>query len=119
MQQCQPTCGFSWADDRDDEWIVVETAGNWRGCEQHRTVRHTLPLTEAGVVQLPRVLAEVEEHARLLDAEPFVKCIGDGLCAVEVGRRAAERDRILECQKALVRVYEEDLTEQQRADLHA
>ena len=77
----KPTSSFSWDAPSAEAWIDVQTAGNFRGCAQHRCVRHRLPLTEAGVAELPRLLTEVEAPARTLDPAPFIECLVDGACA--------------------------------------
>ena len=91
----KPTCSFSWdrpTDPDDDGWIVVNTAGNSQGCEHHRIVGHRVPLTDTGIAELPRLLAEVEAPARALDATPFFECLADGPCAEQWRQRSSDQN---------------------------
>jgi hypothetical protein len=116
---CRPTCGFSWEAGSDIQWITVDTAGNWKGCATHSTIRRTLPLTEAGIGRLPQLLAEIEEHARSMDLAPLIKCSASGPCAELIAQRDEEQKRHLVWLEAQIDAYDTVLTEQQRAEFHA
>ncbi len=88
----KPTCRVSWDGPFGPGWVEISTAGNWGGCAEHRTVRLRVPLTEAGIVgQLPPLLAEVEQPARLLNATPYLECLAAGPCR-EQWRQRGQRD---------------------------
>jgi hypothetical protein len=88
----KPNCHFDFENPFDNGWIVLQTAGNWGGCEQHRIVSHRLPLTEAGIAALPQLLAKVEAPARTLDPTPFIQCLAHGPCAEHARQREKQRD---------------------------
>lgn len=115
----RPRCGFFWDDDTDTEWIIVETVGNWGGCEEHCPASYSLPLTETGIAQLAKTLARVEEESRAMDPAPLVACTANGPCAQKVAQREAQRNTYLAWHEAMIKAYDEKLTEQQRAEFHA
>jgi hypothetical protein len=115
-----PKCGFSFdLDGHEPELIVVETAGNWGGCDQHRTTRHSVPATETGIAQLPALLSEVEKHARPMDPHELIECTSTGACAQQVENRAKYRQKLVDWHSAMVEAYEKRMTDQQRAELDA
>lgn len=116
---CRPTCGFSWDERGDTEWITVDTAGNWHGCETHSTIRHTLPLTETGIGRLTQLLAEIERHTRSMDLAPLIECNASGPCAELITHREEEQKRHIAWLEAQIDAYDALLTEQQRAEFHA
>lgn len=87
----KPNCRFRWDSPFDDGWIVIETAGNWEGCEQHRIIHHKLRFTEAGIAELPGLLDRVESPARGMDAERLTECLANGPCADLVRQREERR----------------------------
>lgn len=116
---CRPTCGFSWDESSDNEWITLDTAGNWHGCETHSTIRHTLPLTETGIDRLPQLLVEIERHARSMNLALLIECNASGPCAELIIHREEEQKRQLAWLEAQIDAYDTRLTEQQRAEFHA
>lgn len=81
----KPTLGFGGG-------IWVDTAGNWGGCAQHRSIQLDWPFTERGVAQLPELLSRVEDISRTLDARPFIECLADGPCAKLAEQRWGPND---------------------------
>ncbi|MCK2240983.1 MULTISPECIES: hypothetical protein [unclassified Crossiella] len=115
-----PLCRFSFEQNDDrGELIVVDTAGNWKGCEAHRVVHHEVPATKEGLAQLPTVLADIEEQARTLDPTALIECSTSGPCSGHIARRAAQRQTFMDWFEAMRQAYEQRLTDQQRAELHA
>ena len=70
----KPTLGFGTG-------IWIDTAGNWGGCEQHRSTKLELPWTQRGLAQLPELLGEIEEASTALDPHPYIECLENGPCA--------------------------------------
>lgn len=100
-----PQCSFSW--DSDTGFVVVvQTAGNWRGCRHHRTVRHTLPMNQETTAQLPQLLDAVESAARMIDPARLLACTLEGPCGARARHRAAARDRADAWRSAMADAWE-------------
>lgn len=85
----RPTCTFTVPDEESPVQILVETAGNFVGCDRHQLVRHTLPWTAEGVAALPQLLAQVEATSVKLDLVSYMTCCAGGPC----GDRVREHHR--------------------------
>lgn len=110
-------CSFSW--DADTGLMVaVETAGNWRGCRHHRTVRHTLPMDDTTTSRLPQLLDAVESAARAVDPARLLACTLEGPCGGRARQRAAQRDRLLAWSSAMVEAGRK-FSPEQMAELQA
>lgn len=81
----KPTLSFA-------DGILVETAGNWGGCEQHRCTKLDWPATPRGLAELPELLGKIEELSRPLDPGPYIECLADGPCAKLAEQRWGPRD---------------------------
>jgi hypothetical protein len=112
-----PACGFT-VDPEETAAIRVETAGNWGGCDDRSQTR-SLPATDAGLARLPALLAEVEAHARTMDPLVLIECTSSGPCGRNAEQRDQERQARMDWAGSMVRAYEERMTDQQRAELHA
>jgi hypothetical protein len=112
-----PHCSFTWPTEGGLS-VVIDTAGNWQGCERHRTVRHALPSTPQSVPGLPEVLTQIEDAARSMDPDPLIHCTTEGSCSVKVRRRAAELNRRLAWSSKLVEARR-SMSMELRAELEA
>lgn len=81
----KPTLGFGGG-------IWVDTAGNWGGCPQHRSIQLDWPFTDRGITKLPELLSRVEDMSRSLDPRPYIDCLADGPCAKLAEQRWGPND---------------------------
>ena len=87
----KPLCSLAWSDSprgTRQMSIRVETAGNWNGCMQHRSVAREFAWSRAGVLQFVALLGGVESSSALLDPAPYIACLVDGPCGKLADDRA-------------------------------
>ena len=82
----KPTLGFNGG-------IWIDTAGNWGGCEQHRSTKLELSGTQCAIAQLAELLGKIEDMSRTLDPGPYIECLEHGPCAELAEQRRGAKER--------------------------
>ena len=114
----QPEVAFTWDPATDGMSVVVQTAGNAGGCEQHRTGRHVLLVTEHSAPGLRELLEVIEESARSMDPAPLLDCTAQGPCGGHARERAERREQGLAWFHAMGEAFD-NMSQQKRAELQA
>src|SRR5262249_45215844 len=68
VEATEPQCRVDYDEaGEESDRIVIQTAGNWQGCEDHGTKEIAILPIEADMARLPNLLSQVEAEARTMD----------------------------------------------------